>query len=321
MKVFITQEIPEAGPKLLKEAGYDVEVAPQDGVIDRAALLEAVKGVDAILPMLTEKIDDELLDAAGDSLKVVANYAVGFNNIDVAALKKRGVVGTNTPDVLTDAVAEHAIALMMTAARRVAEGDRFTRAGKYKGWGPMMLLGRSMIGKKIGIVGLGRIGSRVAEIAHNGFGMEVHYYDIARVEAFEKSVNATFHADVDSVLKVADYVSIHVPLLPTTQHLINADRLKEMNSEAFLINTSRGPVVDEVALVEALKTGQIAGAALDVLENEPALAPGLAELENVVLTPHIASGTIETRSAMAELAAKNIIAVLSGKDPLTPVTK
>jgi lactate dehydrogenase-like 2-hydroxyacid dehydrogenase len=223
--------------------------------------------------------------------------------------------------VLTDSVAEHAIALMMSVARRVTEGDRYTRAGKYKGWGPMLLLGRPMIGKKLAIIGLGRIGSRVAEIAHNGYGMEIHYYDIAQNADFEKSVNATFHADVDSALKIADYVSVHVPLLPATQHLINADRLREMNSEAFLVNTSRGPVVDEAALVDALKNGVIAGAALDVFEKEPELAPGLAELENVVLTPHIASGTIETRSAMAELAAKNIIAVLSGEAPLTPVTK
>ena len=319
-KVLITREIPEVGPKMLEAAGFEVEVAPQDGVIDRKVLLEKVAGVDAILPMLTEKIDDELLDAAGDSLKIVANYAVGYNNIDVEALKKRGVVGTNTPGVLTDAVAEHAMALMLSIARRVVEADDFARAGKYEGWGPMLLLGRSLIGKKLGIVGLGRIGSRVAEIAHNGFGMDIHYYDVKENAEFNESVNATFHGDIDELLKLADYVTVHVPLLPATKHLINADRLKEMNSEAYLINTSRGPVVDEEALYKALKDGEIAGAAIDVFEKEPKYVKGMEDLPNIILTPHIASGTIETRSAMAELAARNIIAVLNGEDPETPVT-
>lgn len=319
-KVFITREITPNGAKMLEAAGFEVEVAKQKGMIARSTLLKKVKGVDAILPMLTEKIDDELLDAAGDSLKVVANYAVGFNNLDIDALKKRGIVGTNTPGVLTDAVAEHAIALMLAIARRIPEADRFSKAGKYDGWGPLMLLGNDLIDKKLAIVGLGRIGSRVAEIARNGFHMDIHYYDVHQNKSFEQSTGATYHSDLDEMLALADFVTMHVPLLPATQHLMNEDRLGKMKETAYLINTSRGPVIDEKALAKVLKAKGIAGAALDVFEEEPKFVPALGKMENVILTPHIASGTIETRSAMAELAAKNIIAVLSGGDPITPVT-
>ena len=318
MKVFITRQIPEAGPELLKKAGHEVVVAPQDAVISREALLEGVKGVDALLPLLTDKIDGEIMDAAGKQLKIIANYAVGFDNVDVKAAQDRGIAVTNTPEVLSETVAEHTFALMLAIAHRIPESDRFTRAGKYIGWEPMLLLGRDLSHKTLGIVGLGRIGSLVAKHAVKGFDMHVLYYDVKPNADFEKEFGATF-TPLDDVLKAADFVSVHVPLLPATRHLINADRMKMMKSTSYLVNTSRGPVVDEQALVEALRTGEIAGAALDVFENEPKLASGLAELENVILTPHTASATIETRSKMAELVAQNILTVLSGKPPLTPV--
>lgn len=318
MKVFITRQIPEEGPKLLKKAGYEVVVAPQDAVISRDALLQGVRGVNALLPLLTDKIDAEVMDTAGKQLKIIANYAVGFDNIDIAAAQERGIIVTNTPEVLSETVAEHTFALMLALAHRIPEGDRFTRAGKYIGWEPMLLLGRDLSHKTLGIVGLGRIGALVAKHAVKGFDMRVLYYDVKPNQEFEKEYGAKFVA-LEELLKQADFVSIHVPLLPATRHLMNAERLKLMKKTAYLVNTSRGPVVDEAALVAALQNGTIAGAALDVFENEPKLAPGLSDLENVVLTPHAASATIETRGKMSELAAQNIIAALSGKEPLTPV--
>lgn len=317
-KVFVTREIPSSGINLLKDKGYEVVVSPQDGVISREDLLVGVKGADAVLSILTDKIDGEVLDAVGPQLKIVANYAVGYNNLDLSAAKQRNVVLTNTPGVLTNTVAEHTFSLMMAIAHRVCEGDRLTRAGKFIGWGPMMLLGNDICGKTLGILGLGRIGAKVAEMGVNGFEMKVLYYDVKRNEEFEKQTGAEYR-EINDLLKESDFVSIHVPLLPETQHLLNMDRLAMMKKTAYLINTSRGPVVDEKALVEALKDGVIRGAALDVFEEEPKLAPGLAELENVIITPHIASATEETRGAMSELAAKNIIAVLEGQEPLTQV--
>jgi len=318
MKVFITRQIPEEGITLLKNAGYEVVVAPQDAVISRDALLAGVKGADALLPLLTDKIDAEAMDAAGKQLKIIANYAVGFDNIDVKAAAERGIVVTNTPDVLSETVAEHTFALMLALAHRIPEGDRFVRAGKYIGWEPMLLLGRDLSHKTLGIVGLGRIGTLVAKHAVKGFDMKALYYDVKPNPEFEQEYGAKFMA-LEELLKEADFISIHVPLLPATRHLINSARLKTMKASAYLVNTSRGPVIDETALVEALENGIIAGAALDVFENEPRIASGLAGLENVVLTPHTASATIETRGKMSELAAQNIIAVLSGKEPITPV--
>jgi glyoxylate reductase len=314
--VFVTRRIPDAGLGLLK-ARKDIalSVHGKDRVISRKELLEGVKGADAVLAMLTERIDDELLDAAGPGLKIVSNLAVGYDNIDVKACTGRGVMVTNTPGVLTDAVAEHAFALIMAVCRRIPESDRFVRAGKYKAWEPMLLLGTELKGKTLGIIGLGRIGVGVAERAVRGMGMKVLYSDVRRDEEFEKRYNARFAESPDGVLKDADVVTLHVPLLPSTRHLIDAKRLKLMKRTAYLVNTSRGPVIDEKALVDALKAGRIAGAALDVFEEEPRLAPGLAKLDNVVLTPHTASATIEARSAMAELAARAIIDALDGKTP------
>jgi glyoxylate reductase len=320
-KVFVTRRLPDAGLDLLR-ARKDIElrVFEKDRVITRKELLAGVKGRHAVLALLTEKIDAELMDAAGPQLKLVSNYAVGFDNIDLDAAAERNVVVTNTPGVLTDAVAEHAVALMMSVCRRVPESDRFTRAGKYKSWEPMLLLGMQLKGKTLGVIGLGRIGSGVAERAAKGMGMKVLYNDMKRDENFEKDLGAVY-ASTEDVLRQADVVSIHVPLLPSTKHLIDAEKLALMKKTAYLINTSRGPIVDEKALVAALKAKTIAGAGLDVFENEPKLAPGLAKLDNVVLTPHTASATIEARSAMAELAAQAIIDVLDGRPPKNPVKK
>lgn len=314
-RVFVTRRIPEAGLELLRvRKDVELTVYGKDTAIPRASLLKGVKGADAVLSLLTERIDDELLDAAGPQLRIVSNMAVGFDNVDIPACAKRGVMVSNTPGVLTDAVAEHAFALMLAICRRIPESDRFLRAGKYMGWGPLMLLGTELKGKTLGILGLGRIGAGVAHRAVRGMGMKVAYYDVRRNEQFEKDYGATF-GTVEEVLAAADVVSVHVPLLPTTRHLIDAKKLLLMKKTAYLVNTSRGPIVDEKALVAALKKKVIAGAALDVFENEPALAPGLAKLENVVITPHTASATIEARSAMAKLAAQAVIDALDGKTP------
>jgi len=318
-KVFVTYQIPESGPDLLRQTGHEVVVRQDESLVSKEELSAALKEYDAILPLLTDKIGTDEINQAGDQLKVIANYAVGYDNIDAQAAAQKGIVVTNTPDVLTDAVAEHTISLLAAIAQRLVEADKFTRAGKYKGWRPMLLLGTELKDKTLGIVGLGRIGIEVAQRAQKGFSMKIAYNDIKQNEQFEKDYEATYYENIDDLITSVDALSLHVPLLDSTRHLINADRLKAFKKTALLVNTSRGPVIDEQALVEALRDGEIRGAALDVFENEPALAPGLADLDNVILTPHIASATHETRSAMSELAAKNIIAVLAGEKPITPV--
>ena len=314
--IYVTRRIPEIGLKMLEEKGFTLDVSEKDGVLTKEELLGALKAkpYDGVLCLLTDTINGETFDAV-PSAKIFANYAVGFNNIDVPEAKKRGITVTNTPGALTNTVAEHAMALILAATTRTVEGDRLTRAGKYEGWGPMMLLGMDLAGKTLGVLGAGRIGSRLAHHAHDGFDMDVIYYDVKRNEEFEKETGARFCATPEEVLKEADVVSIHVPLLDSTKHLINTERLAMMKPTAYLVNTSRGPVIDEVALVDALKRGVIAGVALDVYENEPKLAPGLAECANAVLTPHIASASVPTRDGMANLAAENLIAFFEGKTP------
>jgi len=314
MKVYITRKIPEAGIKLLKEKGYEVEISDFDGVLPREKLLEKVRDADAILSLLTDKINAEVFDAAGPQLKIVANYAVGYDNLDVTEAKKRGIMMTNTPEVLTEAVAEQTIALMFAIARRIVESDQFMRDGKYAGWAPFLFLGNDLVRKTLGLVGLGRIGTAVAKRMYDGFEMKIIYYDIKRNEELEKQYHLEYK-NLDDLLKESDFISIHVPLLATTKHLIGEAQLKMMKKSAYLINTSRGPVIDENALVKALKNGEIKGAGLDVYENEPKMAAGLAELSNTVLTPHTASATEETRAAMSKLAAENIIAALENKTP------
>lgn len=324
LKIFVTRKIPEAGINKLKNAGYEVEVNPEDKVLAKDELISYLKNgkYDAVLALLTDKLDADVFEAAGAQCKIFANMAVGFDNVDIEASKKAGIMIANTPGVLTDTVAEHTFALMLAIAHRVAEADRFARAGKYHGWEPMMLLGTDLSYKTIGILGLGRIGSRVAYHAVKGFNAKAIYYDVNRNEEFEKefldstgSPQAAFRTTPEEVLREADFVSIHVPLLPSTRHLINAERLKIMKPTAYLVNTSRGPVIDEKALAEALQNKIIKGAAIDVFENEPAIEPLLLKLDNIILTPHIASATEATRDKMAELAAENIISALSGKEP------
>lgn len=314
----------------MQAKGYEIVISPHDRVLTKEELIVYLKQdrYDAVLCLLTDKIDAAVLDAAGKQCKIFANYAVGFDNVDLKAAAERGIMVTNTPGVLTDSVAEHTFALILAIAHRIAESDRFTRTGKYQGWEPMLFLGTDVSKKTLGIVGLGRIGSRVAHHAVSGFDMRVIYHDVKRSEEFEKEFNvdstgspqAEFRKNVDDVFREADFVSTHVPLLSATRHLVDARRLGLMKKSACLINTSRGPVVDEAALVEALRTGTIRGAALDVYENEPKLAPGLSDLENVILTPHTASATEETRQAMSELAAKNIIEALEGRVPPNTLT-
>jgi len=314
--IYVTRQISDKALAMLREKGYELDVSTKDGALSKDELISALKAkpYDGVLCLLTDTINGEIFDAV-PSAKIFANHAVGFNNIDVPEAKKRGLTITNTPGALTNTVAEHAMALILAASTRTVEADRFLRAGKFNGWGPMMMLGTDLKGKTLGVLGAGRIGSRLAYHCQKGFDMNVIYYDVKQNEAFEKETGARFCSTVEEVLRDADVVSIHVPLLDSTKHLINSERLKMMKPTAFLVNTSRGPVVDEVALVEALKQNTIAGAALDVFEHEPALAPGLMECENAVLTPHIASATETTRGEMARLAAENLIAFFEGRTP------
>lgn len=323
-KVFVTRRIPDEGIEKLKAAGHTVTVYDGEGAIPRKRLLSGVKGADALLCLLTDTIDAAVMDAAGKRLKIIANYAVGFDNVDLAAAKKRGIPVTNAPaPEVSETVAEHAFALMIGLAHRLAESDRFARAGKYKGWGPLMLLGTDLYGKTVGIVGLGRIGKAVCERAVKGFRMKVVYSDPKKDEDFEKTYVAR-RLPLEKLLQEADFVSLHVPLLPSTRHLLSTAEFALMKKTAYVVNTARGPIVDEKALLRALRTGRIAGAGLDVFECEPLIdcdptdTLELRKLENVLLTPHTASATIEARQAMSRLAADNIIAVLSGKPPLTP---
>ena len=314
--VLITRQIPDVATKLLKSV-VDIDQWTKESPMPRHVLLDKVRHATAILPCLTEKIDSTVF-AASPQLKVVANFAVGYDNIDLEAARRHNVVVTNTPGVLTEAVAEHTVALMFAVARQIVAGDQFVRAGKYEYWLPMGFLGPQLWGKTLGVVGLGRIGGWVAQIAAGGLRMKVIYSSPERDEDLEFRLGIKRH-ELDVVLKESDIVSIHVPLMPLTHHLIGKRELKLMKPSAYLINTSRGPVVDEAALIEALENKTIAGAGLDVYEHEPKIPSALRKLPNVVLTPHIASSTVEARNAMAEIAAKNILAVLAGKAPLNPV--
>lgn len=312
-KVMVTSRIPEEGMRILEEYCH-VKVFDYEGVFPRDLFLKEVKGVDAIVCLLADRIDDEVMDAAGPQLKIIANYAVGFDNIVVDAATKRGIMVTNTPGVLTDTTADLAWALILATARRVIEGDKFLRQGKFKGWKPMLLLGTDVHHATLGIIGFGNIGRAVARRAM-GFDMKVIYYSAHRAsEEVEKKLNAEYRS-LDDLLGEADFISIHVPLTKETRHLIGERELKMMKKEAYLINTARGPIVDEKALAKALKEGWIRGAGLDVFEREPEVAPELLELDNVVLLPHLGSASYATRAKMATMAAENVIKVLKGEVP------
>jgi glyoxylate reductase len=313
-KVLVTREIPDAGLRLLRD--FDVTVVSESPP-GRSELLEAVRGAAGILPTVTEKMDAEVMDAAGDGLKVIANMAVGYDNVDLDAAGERDVVVTNTPEVLNETTADTAFMLLLAAARRLGEAERLLRSGGWDAWGPMQLTGPDVWGKKLGVVGFGRIGQAVARRAR-GFDMEILYHDQYRNEIIEKESGVQY-VELDELLRTCDFISVHTPLTDETHHLIGATELGSMKPEAVLINTSRGPVVDEAALADALSEGRIFAAGLDVYEKEPEVHPKLLELENVVLAPHIGSASVETRDRMAVLAAENIVAVLSGEEPKTPV--
>jgi glyoxylate reductase len=316
-RVVVTGRIPEAAlEKLRTEHEVDAWASPES--IGREELLRRVAGADAVVSLLTERIDAELLDAAGPQLKVVANVAVGYDNIDVPACTERGVVATNTPGVLTEATADIAFGLILSATRRLGEGERLIRSGQAWKWGMFFLLGSSLQGKTLGVVGMGGIGQATARRA-KAFGMEIVYQSRSEIDPGVAAELGARRVELDELLAISDIGSLHCPYGPATHHLIGAGQLAAMKDSAYLINTARGPIIDEAALASALRDGQIAGAGLDVFENEPSVHPGLLELENVVLVPHLGSATVETRTAMAMLAADNTLAVLSGEGPPAPI--
>ncbi|MCE5253005.1 MAG: D-glycerate dehydrogenase [Actinomycetia bacterium] len=313
-RLFLTRRIPEPGFSLAQEA-FIVTGGDEDRPLERDSLLRGVAGADALLCLLTDTVDGAVIDAAGPRLRVISNMAVGFDNIDVPAATERGILVTNTPGVLTDATADLAWALILSVARRVVEGDRMVREGRFEEWSPFLLLGRAVAGATLGIVGMGRIGQAVARRAL-GWDMRVVYARKSgplRPEQVPPGARWEHQQDLDDVLRQADIVSLHVPLDAATRHLIGSRELHLMRPGAFLVNTARGPIVDERALVEALAEGHLGGAGLDVYESEPCLAPGLAGLSNVVLLPHLGSATVETRGRMAELAVQNAIAAVNAE--------
>lgn len=309
-KVFVTRVIRDKGLDLVK-ATCQAEIWPDELPPGREALMERVRGVDGLLCLLTDRIDAELMDVAGPGLKVISNHAVGFDNIDVAAATERGIPVGNTPGILTDATADMAFALMMAAGRRVVEAEKFLRAGKWKTWGPSLLLGVDFAGATLGIVGFGRIGQAVAKRA-TGFDMRILYYDPG---ASPSDPNLpTVSTDLNTLLRESDFVSLHVPLTPETRHMVDADFLAKMKPNAVLVNTARGGVLDQAALYETLKERRIFAAALDVTDPEPLpLDSPLLELDNCIIVPHIASASVHSRDMMAFLSAQNLIAGLNGE--------
>jgi glyoxylate reductase len=317
-KIVVTGKIPAGGLARLK-VEHDVLAWESEEAISRTELLQMVTGADAIVSLLTEKIDAELLAASGSQLKSVSNVAVGYNNIDVPACEAAGVLVTNTPGVLTQATADIAMALILMSTRRLGEGERVIRAQDPWQWGMFYMLGMGLQGRQLGIVGMGQIGIATAQRA-KAFGMNIAYTRRTPLESeIEKDLAAKFMS-MDELIESSDVLSIHCPYSPATHHLISENQLARMKPSAFLINTARGPIVDEQALVDALKAGKIAGAGLDVFEHEPKVNPGLLELDNAVLIPHLGSATVETRAAMADIAATNALAILAGKTAPNLVT-
>lgn len=314
--IYITRAVPDETLRLLHKAlpGARIEVNPHDRNLGHDEIAANARGADALVCTLADPIDAALLAALAPPLKIVATYAVGINNIDLAAARKLGVTVANTPDVLTDATAEIAVGLMLACARRFGEGERLTRGGEFAGWAPLFLRGHGVYGKTVGIIGAGRIGLRVAETMHAGFGCRILYTSRTPKPQWERELGA-MRLEIDKLLAQSDFASLHCPLTPETKHLVNAARLRLMKPTAVLVNTARGPIVDEAALVEALRERRIFAAGFDVYENEPRLAPGLAELENVVVLPHIGSATVETRDEMGRMCARAVIDVLAGRVP------
>ena len=318
-RVVVTGRIPDAAIEKLR-AEHDVDAWDSTEAIDREELLRRVAGADALVTLLTEKVDAELLDAAGPQLKVSANVAVGYDNVDVPACAERGVIATNTPGVLTDATADIAFSLILMATRRLGEAERVIRSGQPWKFGMFFMLGSGLQGKTLGVVGMGGIGIATARRA-KAFGMEIVYQSRSEIDPEVAAELGARRVEFDELLAVSDVVSVHCPFTPDTHHLFGEAEFAAMKDSAYLVNTARGPIVDEAALAAALREGQIAGAGLDVYEHEPQVEPGLMDLENVVLIPHLGSATVETRTAMACLAADNALAVLRGEAPPTPIRR
>lgn len=317
-KVFVTREIPQGGLEIVR-GNCEMEINPENRVLSKEEIIKGVKGKVGLLCLLTDTIDKDIMDAA-PSLKVISNYAVGYNNIDVGEATRRKIMVCNTPGVLTETTADLAFALLMSCARKIAEGDKFVRDGKFVGWDPMLMLGQDVHHKTLGIIGLGRIGQAVAKRAM-GFDMKVVYYDNQKApDSIEKQFSAKF-TPLEELLMEADFITIHTPYLKETHHLIGEREFNLMKKTAILINTARGPIVDEKALVSAIKENKIAGAALDVYENEPELEEGLIYLKNAVIIPHLGSASYETRNLMAKMAAENLIKGLKGEIPDNLVNK
>lgn len=314
MRVFVCRRIPENGTELLEGEGLEVTLHDSDLPIAREHLLEQLSHQEyaALLCTLSERVDEELLEAAGGELSIVANFAVGYDNIDLSACRRRGVKVSTTPEVLSAATAEQTLLLMLAVARRLSEGERLARSGKWQGWAPLQLLGHGLAGKTLGIIGLGRIGREVAKRA-KAFDMKLMYHNRNRDEAAERALGARYCATLDALLEASDVVSLNAPLTEDTRHLVGAGELARMKPTAILVNTARGPLVDEQALTEALSSGVIWGAGLDVYEFEPRITEALKRLPNVVLAPHLGSATVEARAAMARLCAEAIVAVLGGE--------
>ncbi len=309
-KVFVTRKIPYEGIQILTKF-FDVEIFPENRPISKEEILSGAKGCDGLLPLLTDKIDAEIMDATG--IKAIANMAVGYDNIDVKAATERKLPICNTPGVLTDATADLTLTLILSLSRRIVEADKYLREGKFVGWDPMLCLGGDFKDKILGIIGFGRIGKAVARRAY-GFGMTILYHSRARYEKEENELGVKY-ASLEELLEKSDYVSIHTPHTSDTHHLIGENELKKMKPTSYLVNTSRGKIIEEDKLVSALKDGEIAGAGLDVYYNEPVVHPGLIELPNVILLPHIGSASLGTRTKMATMAANNLKDALLGKIP------
>ncbi len=317
MKIFVTRNIPEPGLAVLRKE-HTVEVNPENRALGKEEIIQGIKGKDGLLCLLTDQIDGEIINAE-PNLKMIASYAVGYDNIDITAATKRGIPVSNTPGVLTETTAELAWALLFSVARRIVEGDAFTREGRFKGWAPLLMLGQDVSQKTLGVIGTGRIGTAFA-LKSKGFHMNVLYTDEQDNEQLEQQLGAR-KVPLSVLLKESDFISIHVPLTKKTFHLIDEKELRLMKKTAILLNTARGPIINERALVKALKEQWIFGAGLDVYENEPELSEGLKRLPNVVLQPHIGSGTIETRTKMALMAAENMIIGLKGGIPPNCINK
>ncbi|PKK89852.1 MAG: D-glycerate dehydrogenase [Candidatus Wallbacteria bacterium HGW-Wallbacteria-1] len=312
--VFITRAIPEAGIRKLRSSGLNVEVSELDRDLTLSEMAAISKSVKGLVTMLSNPVGPQIMDSLPE-LKVIANYAVGYNNIDLAAASERGITVTNLPGVLARTTAEFTMALILSIARRIPEGNTISRAGEFHGWAPQLLLGYDLWNKRLGIIGKGEIGSHVADMAEKGFGMDVVFHN--RTKAAHSSSGKW--VELNELIQSSDIITIHTPLTPETRHLFTIDTFRKMKRTALLINTSRGPVVREADLVRALKEGIIAGAALDVFEKEPEIHPGLLDLKNVILAPHAGSATLETREKMALMAADSIITVLNGHEPFNKV--